>query len=174
MNFQNIEIYRNERIVNVKNFQQLIRLVSNDEQRCNSIPFYFFLFYQVLRIWYWEHCPGGITTETFLRNLKKWEHSGFISGDVWSNLGDIVDSETIKIDFSVSIKDEFEKLREDDKVTERVLSCVSRHMQVTSRLPQFALEILRLKYEQYEKANLIAIAVIPEFEMIANLKVCHQ
>ena len=131
--------------------------------------FLFFLFYQVLRIWYWEHCPGSITTETFLRNLKKWEHAGFISADVWSNLDDIVDSETIKSSLSASLEDGFEKVCEDDKVTERVLSCVSRNI-VSSRWLQFAMEILRLKYKQYVNAR----GVIPEGEMIVHLEVCHQ
>ena len=121
----------------------------------------------MLRIWYWEHCPEGITIETFLSKVKKWEHAGFISNDVWSKLDDIVDSETIKTSLSASIQDGFEKLCEDEKVTERVLSCVSRNI-VSSRIVQFALEMLRLTYHQYKQVRICVE------EMRTSLKVCHK
>ena len=121
----------------------------------------------MLRIWYWEHCPEGITIETFLRKVKKWEHAGFISNDVWSKLDVIVDSETIQTSLSASIHDGFEKLCEDEIVTERVLSCVSRNI-VSSRILLFALEMLRLAYHQYEQASSHGE------EMRTSLEVCRK
>ena len=97
---------------------------------------------QILRTWYWEGCTGGITTEAFLARMKKWELAGFISSHVWLGVVDIVDSEMIRDSINVSIEDEFQKLLEDAEITDRVLSCVSRHV-ITSKRLWFALEILK-------------------------------
>ena len=123
-------------------------------------------FHQIPRIWYWEHCTEGMTTESFLRRLKNWEHAGFIESDVWSNMDDIVDSDVNRIDDSISTPDGVENLTEDDTITDRVLSCVSRYI-VASRRLQFALEILRLEYQEVETRD-------AETEMRSNLEVCHQ
>ena len=127
-----------------------------------------FHFYQILRIWYWEHCTEGVTTESFLKRLKKWEHAGFIHSDVWSNMDDIVDPDAIKIDDSISTVDGFEKLTQDDTITDQLLSLVSRYI-VASRRLQFALEILRLEYQPVKKRQ-----VFGPVEMRSNLEVCHQ
>ena len=130
---------------------------------------FLFHFQQILKIWYWEHCTGGITTETFLRILKNWECAGFIRNNVWSDMGDIVDSDTrrsIETGDNISKEDEFVNLTEDDTITDRVLSCASRSI-VASRKLQFVLEILRLKYYQINIG-------LPGDEMKSNLEVCHQ
>ena len=124
-------------------------------------------FYQILRIWYWEHCTEGMATETFLRRLKKWERAGFIKSYVWSSMGDIVDSDvrrSIETGVAISTVDGFEMLTEDDIITDRVLSCVSPYM-VASRKLQFALEILRLEYRERD--------FVPT-AMRSNLEVCNQ
>ena len=124
-------------------------------------------FYQILRTWYWDHCTEGMATESFLRRLKKWEQAGFIYSDVWPNMGDIVDSDLRRsIETGVAISTA--KLTEDDTITDRVLSWVSRYI-VASRKLQFALEILRLEY----KVVKIEHAFVPT-EMRSNLEVCHQ
>ena len=110
-----------------------------------------------------------MTTEVFLRRLKNWEQAGFIHSEVWSNMDDIVDSESIKIDDSISTVDGFEKLTEDDTITGQLVSRVSRFI-VASRKVQFGLEILRLEYEQVAK---IRRALFPT-QMRSNLQVCHQ
>ena len=79
----------------------------------------------------------------------------------------IVDSDvrrSIETGDSISTPDEFEKLTEDDVITDRVLSCVSRFI-VTSRRLQFAFETLRLEYHQISKYG---------GEIRSNLEVCHQ
>ena len=126
-------------------------------------------FQQILRFWYWEHCTGGMTTELFLRKLKKWEHAGFINSNVWTYLDDIVDRDAIRTVDSISTEDEFKKLSEDDTITDGVLSCVSRFIVASTRL-QFALEILRLEYYQISGQR-----VHPDGrKMRSNLEVCHQ
>ena len=110
-----------------------------------------------------------MTSEDFLRRFRKWEHAGFIHSDVWSNMDDIVDSDvrrSIETDASISTLVEFEKLTEDDIMTERVLICVSPYM-VASRRLQFALEILRLEYYWIRTA-------LYGVEMGSNFEVCHQ
>ena len=129
-------------------------------------------FYQIFRIWYWEHCTEGMTTEGFLRRLKKWEHAGFIHSDVWSNMDDIVASDvrrSIETGASISTPDEFERLTEDAIINDRVLSRVSRFI-VASRKSQFALEILRLEYQSVIKER----HVFHRGEMKSNLEVCYQ
>ena len=126
-------------------------------------------FYQMLRIWYWEHCTEGMATETFLRRLKKWEHAGFIHSEVLSNMGDIVDSDvrrSIETSDSISTADGLEKLTQNDIITDRVLICVSRLI-VNSRRLQFALEILKIKYYRISKA------LYPD-EMRYFPEVCYQ
>ena len=113
-----------------------------------------------------------MNTEGFLRRLKRWEHAGFIKSDVWSNMDDIVDPDirrSIESSDSILTPDEFEKLTEDDIITDRVLSRVSRYM-VASRRLQFALEILRLEYQQVVKIR----HDFDPTEMRSNLEVCHQ
>ena len=113
-----------------------------------------------------------MTTESFLRRLKKWEHAGFIHSDVWSHMNDILDSDartSIEVGASISTPDEFEKLTEDDMITNRVVSCVSRFI-VTSRMLQFALEILRLEFNQLMEAEYD----FQQDKMRSNIEVCHQ
>ena len=113
-----------------------------------------------------------MAVEGFLKRLKNWEHAGFIKSDVWSNMGDIVDSDvrrSIEAGDSISMPDELERLTEDDIITDGVLSCVSRYM-VASRKLQFALEIFRLVYAQVVKKRHVSDQV----EMRSNLEVCHQ
>ena len=79
---------------------------------------------------------------------------------------DIVDSDIIKDNTSVSIEEEFEKLLEDAEITDRVLSCVSRHIVPSKRL-QFALEILKVNRNQF----LTALTNVGENEGRLNLQV---
>ena len=122
---------------------------------------------QILSTWYWERCTGGMTTDSFLTRLKKWELAGFISSHVWSRMANIVDSETISAAINALIKDEFKKLYEDAEITDRVLSCVSRYI-VTSRRMQFALEILTVGMHQFGAANANSM----ENEGRLNFQVC--
>ena len=95
-----------------------------------------------------------MATESFLRRLKKWEHAGFIQSEVWSDMDNIVDRDvrrSIETSDIIWTPDEFEKLTEDDVITDRVLSCVSRFI-VASRRLQFALEILKLEFYRIRKA----------------------
>ena len=110
-----------------------------------------------------------MTSEDFLRRFRKWEHAGFIHSNVWSGMDHIVDSDvrrSIETGDSILTADGFEKLTEDDMITDRVLSCVSRYI-VASRRLQFALEILRLKYLHIRDFCYLD-------EPRTDLEVCHQ
>ena len=92
-----------------------------------------------------------MTTETFFRRLKEWELAGFINSEVWCDMDDIVDSETIKAGTIFSASHEFRKLTEDDLITIRVLRCVSKYI-VTSKRLQFALEVLGINRHHFMAA----------------------
>ena len=127
------------------------------------------VFRQVLVYWYTLH-KEGVMVKTFLEMLKKWEAAGFINGDIWLNLNDMIDSHTIEsavYDFSQDNKDN-RKLSPEDYPDGRVLGCVAPYV-LDSRTLHFAVDMLGLPAESYSN-----IEDLQDDKHLMNLMVCHM
>ena len=120
--------------------------------------------------WYKLHTEG-ITVKMFLQMLKKWKNAGFITSDVWSNLGDMIDSHTIELAVSVFPQDNKDdrKLSLEDDPDGRILGCVAHYM-LDSRTLHFAVDMLRLPAGHYSKIE----NDLQDDKHLMNLTVCHM
>ena len=66
----------------------LLTFSSTGGTQCRK-TFNAFLLFQVLR--FWRNRSGGVRVKAFIERLVSWQQSGYVSPDVWENLGDIVD-----------------------------------------------------------------------------------
>ena len=97
-----------------------------------------------------EKFTEQIRVKVFLQKLKAWESSGFITSDVWSEMGYIVDSDAVSSVLSVIIQDDNdeEKSSENPSV-DGLLSCVARYV-LDSRALHFTIEVLGLPADIYQ------------------------
>ena len=112
-----------------------------------------------------------IRVKAFLHRLKEWESGGFITSNVWSNMGNIVDSDAIASDLSAVTQDDNhdEEKYSDDLSDERLLSYVARYV-VDSRALHFTIDMLGLpadSYQQKEFGN-------PDDKHIVKFQVCYK
>ena len=108
-----------------------------------------FIFHQIMRR-YREKFTEQIRGKRFLQKLKEWESGGFITSDVWSNIGNIVDSDVVASALSAETQDDNddEKMYSDDLSDDRLLSCVARYV-VDSRALHFTIDMLGLSAGRY-------------------------
>ena len=110
-----------------------------------------FIFHQIMMLWR-QKFTEQIRVKTFLQKLKEWESGGFITSDVWSEMGNIVDSDTLSSAMSAITQDDSddEKMYSEDPSNDRLLSCVARYV-VDSRALHFTIEVLGLSAKSYQK-----------------------
>ena len=91
-----------------------------------------------------------IPVKAFLQKLKEWESSGFITSDVWSNMGNFVDSDAVASALKAVIQDDNhdEKMYSVDPYDDRLLSCVAPYV-LDSRAFHFTIEMLGLPADSY-------------------------
>ena len=118
-----------------------------------------------------EKFTEQIPVKAFLQKLKEWESGGFISSDVWSNMGNYVDSDVVTSALSAITQDHngYEEKYSDDPSDDRLLSCVARYVK-DSRALHFAIDVLGLSAESYrfhEDAN-------PDRKHLMKFRVCYK
>ena len=98
-----------------------------------------------------EKFTEQIPVKAFLQTLKEWESGGFIKSDVWSNIGNYVDSDAVTSALSVVTQydNHDEKMYSDDPSDDRLLSCVARYV-LDSRALHFTIEVLGLPAITYQ------------------------
>ena len=111
-----------------------------------------------------------IRVKAFLQILKEWESGGFITSDVWSDVGNYVDSDAVASALSAITQDDNddEKMYSDDLSDDRLLSCVARYV-LDSRALHFTIEVLGLTadiYQEKEDRN-------PYDKLLMKFQVCH-
>ena len=99
-----------------------------------------------------EKFTEQIRVKAFLRKLKEWDSGGFINSDVWSNIGNYIDSDAVASASSAITRDDNddEKMYSDDPSDDRLLSCVARYV-VDSRALHFTIDMLGLPASSYHE-----------------------
>ena len=107
----------------------------------------------------------------FLQYVKKWESTGFITSDVWSNIDSIIDIQAI--DSAVSsttmgdTKDD--ALCLEDRSDGRLLSCVARYI-IDSRALHFTVDMLALHVNVYLSHE----NIVQDDKHRMNFEVCFE
>ena len=115
-----------------------------------------------------EKSTEQIRVKAFLQTLQKWESGGFISSDVWSNIGNYVDSDAVASASSAITRDDNhdEKMYSDESSDERLLSCVARYL-LDSRALHFTIEVLGLPAKSYQRKEVS----IPDYKHLMKFQV---
>ena len=117
-------------------------------------------------LWF-ESFTEKMTVKMFLQKLKQWEHCGFITSDVWSHIGNYVDSDAVASTSSASTRDDHDD--DESPSVDRLLSCVARYV-ADSRTLQFTIDLLGLssfRYRAIERGN-------PDNSHLVKFKVCYS
>ena len=127
------------------------------------------IFHQIMMRWR-KKFTEQIRVKKFLQKLKKWESGGFITSDVWSEIGNIVDSNAVASALSAITQDDNddEKMCSEDPSDDRLFSCVARYV-LDSRALHFTIEMLGWpvhSYQVQEDAN-------PNEKHLMKFRVCH-
>ena len=118
-----------------------------------------------------EKFTEEIPVKAFLQKVKKWESGGFIASDVWSNMGNYVDSDAVTSALSTVTQDDNddEKKYSDDPSVDRLLSCVARYV-LDSRALHFTIEVLGLSADTYQRKE----NYIPDDKHLMKFEVCYK
>ena len=118
-----------------------------------------------------EKFAEQIPVKAFLQILKEWESGGFITSDVWSDVGNYVDSDAVASALSAITQDgnDDEKMYSDDLSDERLFSCVARYV-VESRTLHFAIDVMGLTAHSYQKKE----SNIPDDKHLMKFQVCYM
>ena len=111
-----------------------------------------------------------IRVKAFLQILKEWESGGFITSDVWSDVGNYVDSDAVASALSAITQDDNddEKMYSDDPSDDRLFSCVARYV-VEFRALHFTIDILGLSADIYRRKE----SYIPDDKHLMKFQVGH-
>ena len=111
-----------------------------------------------------------IGVKMFLQKLREYESGGFIASDVWSDIRNYVDSDTVASTSNTiaQVDNNEEREHSDEPSSHRLLSCVARYV-LDSRAFHFAIEVLGLpaySYQVEENKN-------PDDKHLMKFEVCH-
>ena len=109
-----------------------------------------FIFRQIMMRWR-EKFTEQIRLKVFLQKLKEWQSGGFITSDVWFDIGNLVDSDSVASALSAVTQHDksYEKKYSDEFSDDRLLSCVARYI-VDSRVLHFTIDVLGLRAGSYQ------------------------